>query len=114
MTGAATALPSDLSWEQFLELLDQDEYKNAELIDGQVVVVTPNWIHQRIVTTLIWLITNWVSAEPGRGEATFRGRAHEPPAPRDVRRRGAARHAVGIDQCQISWSNGSLSSRSSM
>ena len=74
MTGAATALPSGLTWEQFLELLDQDEYKTAELIDGQVVVGTPSWLHQRIVTALIRLIGNWVATESGRGEVTFNPR----------------------------------------
>ena len=66
MTGAATALPSGLTWEQFLELLDQDEYKSAELIGGQVVVGTPSWLHQRIVAALIRLIGNWVAGlRPG-------------------------------------------------
>ena len=71
MSGAAVTLPSGLSWEQFLELLDQDEYKNAELIDGQVIVVTPSWMHQRIVAALIRLMGNWIAAAPGRGEVTF-------------------------------------------
>lgn len=74
MTGAATALPSGLTWEQFLELLDQDEYRSAELIDGQVVVGTPSWLHQRIVAALIRLIGNWAAAAPGRGEVTFNPR----------------------------------------
>ncbi len=69
MTGAATALPSGL-----LELLDRDEYKTAELIDGQVVVSTPSWLHQRIVAALIRLIGNWAAAAPGRGEVTFNPR----------------------------------------
>lgn len=34
MTGAATAVPTGLSWEQFVELLDRDEYRSAELIDS--------------------------------------------------------------------------------
>jgi Uma2 family endonuclease len=67
---AATALPSGLSWEQFLELLEQDDYKNAELIDGRVVVVTPSWLHQRIVMTLSALIWNWIRAGTSRGEVT--------------------------------------------
>lgn len=33
-------IPSVLTWEQFLELLDEPEYKNAELVDGQVIVNT--------------------------------------------------------------------------
>lgn len=71
---ATSALPTGLSWEQFLELLDQDEYKDAELIDGQVVVGTPSWLHQRIVTTLIWLIRTWIAEGSGRGEVTFNPR----------------------------------------
>ncbi len=67
----ATALPSGLSFEQFVELLDQDEYKNAELIDGQVVVSTPSWLHQRILTNLLVAIGNWIAAGRGRGEVTF-------------------------------------------
>ncbi|MBC8093578.1 MAG: Uma2 family endonuclease [Pseudonocardia sp.] len=74
MNGAATVLPPDVTWEQFLELLDQDEYKNAELIDGQVVVGTPSWLHQRIVMTLCALIWNWIHAGENRGEVTFNPR----------------------------------------
>ena len=62
----ATALPAGLSWEQFLELLEQDEYKNAELIDGRVVAVTPSWLHQRIVMPLSALIWNWIRAGTDR------------------------------------------------
>lgn len=47
MTRAATALPTGLSWQQFVEMLDRDQYIHAELIDGQVVMVTPSWLHQR-------------------------------------------------------------------
>jgi Uma2 family endonuclease len=74
MTGAATALPSGLTWEQFLELLDQDEYKSAELIDGQVVLGTPSWLHQRIVATLIALMWQWIHGGGGHGEVTFNPR----------------------------------------
>lgn len=74
MTGAATVLPADVTWEQFLELLERDEYKNAELIDGQVIVSTPNWLHQRIVATLIALMWQWIHAGTGRGEVTFNPR----------------------------------------
>src|SRR5947199_3147274 len=70
----ATVLSSGVSWAQFLELLEQDEYKNAELIDGQVVVVTPSWLHQRIVVILLRLIGNWISTDHGRGEVTFNPR----------------------------------------
>jgi Uma2 family endonuclease len=67
----ATALPSGQSWEQFLELLDQDEYLNAELIDGQVVVSTPSWLHQRIVKNLLCAVESWIRSGRGRGEVTF-------------------------------------------
>lgn len=71
MTRAATVPLTGLSWEQFLELLDDPEYKNAELIDGQVVVNPPSWLHQRIATTLMRLIGNWIAEGEGRGEVTF-------------------------------------------
>ena len=70
----ATPAPTGLSWEQFLELLDHDEYRNAELVDGEVVVVTPDWLHQRIVTTLSALIWTWIQAGTGRGEVTLNPR----------------------------------------
>lgn len=70
MTGAAV-MPSGLTWEQFVELLDEPDYKNAELIDGQVVVNTPSWMHQRIATNLLVVIGNWIRAGTGRGEVTF-------------------------------------------
>lgn len=69
MTGAAV-LPSGLTWEEFLPLLDQDDYTHAELIDGQVVVNTPSWLHQRVVANLIYLFKVWTRAERGRGEIT--------------------------------------------
>ncbi len=74
MTGATTARPTDVTWEEFLLLLERDEYKNAELIDGQVVVSTPSWLHQRIVATLIALMWQWIHAGRGRGEVTFNPR----------------------------------------
>lgn len=71
MTGAAPVLRDEVVWEEYLTLLDDPAYKNAELIDGQVVVVTPNWLHQRIAAALIRVIGNWVVAGSGRGEVTF-------------------------------------------
>lgn len=70
MTGAAV-MPTDLTWDQFLALLGQDAYQNAELIDGQVVVNTPDWLHQRIATALLARIWQWIQAGDGRGEVTF-------------------------------------------
>lgn len=72
MTGAAPALPSsEVTWEEFLLLLEDPENKNVELIDGKAVVSTASWIHQRIALTLMALLWNWIHAGDGRGEATF-------------------------------------------
>lgn len=70
MTGSAV-IPSGLVWEQFLGLLDDERYKNAELVDGQVVVNTPSWMHQRIATALLTAIRIWTAGAAGRGEVTF-------------------------------------------
>lgn len=63
-----------LTWERFTELLDQDGYEHAELVDGQVVVDVPDWLHQRIVTSLSAQMWRWVHAGEGRGEATMNPR----------------------------------------
>jgi Uma2 family endonuclease len=69
MTGAAV-IGSGLTWEQFLELPDEPQYKHAELIDGQVIMNPPTWLHQRIVNRLIAAFITWIDAEPGRGDVT--------------------------------------------
>lgn len=69
MTSAAV-IPTGLTWEQFLELPDEPEYKHAELIDGQVIVNAPSWLHQRIVTALLTEIRLWIRAGQARGEVS--------------------------------------------
>ena len=43
----------------------------AELIDGEVVVNSPSFRHQRVVKDLLLRLTAWTDASPGRGEACF-------------------------------------------
>ncbi len=61
---------SGLTWEQFLALPDTDEYRHAELVDGEVVVNPPNRLHQRIVLRLGAALHEWTQGAPGPGEVT--------------------------------------------
>lgn len=71
MTGAAAVIGSGLTWEQFLELPDEPEYKHAELIDGQVIMNPPTWTHQWVVTRVVVAILRWIDSGPGRGAVTM-------------------------------------------
>ncbi len=55
-----------LTWEQFLDL--PIETRNCALIDGTVIVNSPNAEHELIVFNLMTALTTWSRAEPGRGE----------------------------------------------
>ncbi|HEY8543669.1 MAG TPA: Uma2 family endonuclease [Acidimicrobiales bacterium] len=56
---------TDLTWDEFLAL--PFETRNASLIDGEVVVSSPNSRHEWIVANLILLFRLWVREAPGRG-----------------------------------------------
>lgn len=61
----------DVSWADYVDLLDLPEYKRAELVDGELVVVTPTALHQQVVSRLVTLLTTWTWAKAGRGEVTL-------------------------------------------
>jgi Uma2 family endonuclease len=58
-------------------LLTADEYlatgderpRFTELINGEVIVNSPTYRHQRIAARIRFLISVWCEAEPGRGES---------------------------------------------
>jgi Uma2 family endonuclease len=66
---------SGLTWEDFLSLPDEDRYRHAELIDGELILVNPpTWLHQKAVLRLAVAIETWIRAGSGRGAVTM-----EPP-----------------------------------
>ncbi len=71
-TETAAELPHDLSWTEFLAL--PDEYRHAELIDGEIVMNPPSSPHQLVVGRLFAALMAWCDGSPGRGEPTM-----EPP-----------------------------------
>ncbi|CAN5742304.1 hypothetical protein BH24ACT3_BH24ACT3_09970 [soil metagenome] len=57
-----------LTAEQYLALpLD----RRTQLIDGEVVVNSPTWDHQRISGLVYFRLRLWVEAAPGRGAASI-------------------------------------------
>lgn len=57
--------PTNLTWDEFLAL--PYETRNASLIDGEVVVSSPNARHEWIVHNLHLTLGTWARAAPGRG-----------------------------------------------
>lgn len=69
---SSAAVRSGFSWEEFLNLPDEPRYKHAELWDGELVLMNPPiWVHQRIVTTLVFAIETWTRAGGSRGSVTI-------------------------------------------
>jgi len=72
---------SGLTWEDFLNLPDDDRYKHAELVDGELVYKHPALVdgeltllnpptrrHQRVILRLAFAIETWIRAGSARGE----------------------------------------------
>lgn len=56
-----------LTWQDFLAL--PDEYRHADLVDGELFVTAPALLHQQIVGRLYAAVLAWTDAGQGRGEA---------------------------------------------
>lgn len=67
----AAILPSRLTWDEFLALPDEPQYKHAELIDGEVVVDPASWLHQHLVGEIYFVIQDWIRAGSDRGGVTL-------------------------------------------
>jgi len=57
--------PSNLTWDEFLAL--PYETRNASLIDGEVVVNSPNARHEWIISNLQLMFRSWIRAGSNRG-----------------------------------------------
>lgn len=60
--------PQDLTWDEFLAL--PYETRNAALIDGKVVVNSPNALHELIVRNLSFVFTLWLRQQGGIGDVS--------------------------------------------
>jgi len=58
-----------LTWQEFLDL--PEEYRHADLVNGELFVNSPAPQHQRIVSRLLTALTNWTDTMGGRGEVTI-------------------------------------------
>lgn len=68
---APTVARRGVSWQEYIDLLDQPGYRTAELIDGELVVVTPTALHQQVVLRLSFFLMAWTRAATDRGEVSF-------------------------------------------
>lgn len=67
----AQVLHRGMTWQEFLDLPDDDRYRHAELINGEVVVTAATPLHQQVVGRLWAMIDGWARAGDGRGEVTL-------------------------------------------
>ena len=71
MTAAASPGLSGLTWQDFLDLPDDDALRHAELVDGEVVVNPPTLTRQQVVLRLVVALETWVRGGEGRGLVTM-------------------------------------------
>jgi Uma2 family endonuclease len=69
LTETPRPVMTGLTWQEFLDL--PDEYRHAELVNGELFVNPPALLHQQVVTRLLSALEHWRAAAPGRGEATI-------------------------------------------
>jgi Uma2 family endonuclease len=69
LTETPRPVMTGLTWQEFLDL--PDEYRHADLVNGELFVNPPVPQHQRVVTKLLAALEHWRAAAPGRGEVTI-------------------------------------------
>ncbi len=59
-------------------LMTADEYfgmpedgPRVELIEGELILVEPTWLHQTVCVDLTFALKAWILAEPGRGQVSM-------------------------------------------
>jgi len=64
---AMPATQQRMTADQYLALPEQPNGRWRELIDGEVVVSSPTWLHATVRGRLQFALETWVRAAPGRG-----------------------------------------------
>jgi Uma2 family endonuclease len=62
------ASEKEVSWDEYLAL--PYETRNSYLVDGRVIVNSPNAPHELVVHRLVLAFFTWKDAGPGRGEVS--------------------------------------------
>jgi hypothetical protein len=60
-----------LTWQEFLDL--PEEYRHASLIDGELYVTAPAFLHRILVSRLLYVLIAWTENGTGRGIALLPG-----------------------------------------
>lgn len=71
--------------DEYFALVEQDEYKLSELVDGVVVVSAPSLLHQRVAGNILFAIIDWTRQTRHRGEVLHGMRVVIPSARLTVR-----------------------------
>jgi Uma2 family endonuclease len=58
-----------MTWQEFLDR--PEEYRHASLIDGELYVNTPSFLHQLVVGRLHRALMNWANGGGRRGAVSF-------------------------------------------
>jgi Uma2 family endonuclease len=64
----STPIMTGLTWQEFLDL--PEEYRHADLVDGDLYVNTPAPQHQRVLGRLYAALLTWTDERDRRGEVT--------------------------------------------
>ena len=64
-----TAVPvaERMTAEQYLELPPSQDARRLELVDGELIVHFPTWLHSSAATDIQYGLEAWLRATPGRG-----------------------------------------------
>ena len=68
-----TAMPAaqTMTAQEYLELPEAQHSRPWNLVEGELVMTEAGLVHQRAANELLFTLTSWIRAQPGRGEATL-------------------------------------------
>ena len=68
----ASAMPEAqrMTADEFLELPERHDARGLELVDGEIVVNQPTWLHGTTFTRLLLAVGNWAAAGEARGRVS--------------------------------------------
>ena len=72
VTTMASAMPEAqrMTADEFLELPERHDARGLELVDGEIVVNQPTWLHGTTFTRLLFALENWSRTGEARGRVS--------------------------------------------